>query len=99
MYMDGALVFWVILFLTLLGVAIYVMLKQRAYKQFGIIVFLVSLIPTVLVATDCYKNSSSEACVWGQSLFLLYLAGVMFCVAPIIFLIYCFAKSLRGRQK
>ncbi len=92
--MDGALVVWCLLIFSVLCLSLCIIIKQNLYKPFVVISFLISLFPIVLVAVDCYQSSSSEACVWGQSLMPLYLGFAILFAAPICFLIYYFGNVL-----
>ena len=97
--MDGALIFWSILIVSVFCLSLYIVIKQKSYKPFGIIAFLISLFPIVWVAVDCYKSSSSEACVWGQSFMPLYFGFAILLATPICFLIYYFGNVLWKRLR
>ena len=91
--MDGVLAFWTFLVLSIWGYSLRIVIKQNLFRPFGIIAILMSLFPMAWVAFDCYQKSSSEACVWGKSLIILYIGFTVIFVAPIIFLIYYFSKK------
>ena len=97
--MDGALVFWSCLILSILGFSLNIVVKQKLYKSFVVIAILMSLFPITWVTIDCYKNSSSEACVWGQSFMPLYLGFAILFAAPVSFLIYYFGKKIWHRLR
>lgn len=92
--MDGALIFWCFLAVFSFSFSIYIVIKQKKYKSFGIIAVLLSLIPIIWVVSDCFKNNSSEACVWGQAFMPFYLGLAILFFTPIFFLMYFFGKKL-----
>jgi len=67
--------------------------KQSLSRPFAVTAVLCTLTAIALVGLDCYQSSSSEACVWGKSLILLYIGFAVVFAAPIIFLIYYFCKK------
>lgn len=95
--MNGHPILWIFfaLPLLLLGFSAYIVSKHKAYKSYGIIAVIFSLITTFLATSDCYLNSASEACVWRQSFMLLYLGFLVLLMASTVFLIRFYGKKLR----
>ena len=92
--MDGALMFWCFLIVFLFSMSLYVVIKQKMYKSFGVIAILLSVFSIIWVAIDCYKKYSSEACGWGQAFMPFYLGLAIFLFTPFFFLAYFFGKKL-----
>ena len=91
--MSNALAFWGSVVLAAWGYSLGIVTTQKLYKPLLIIAVFVSIAPIAWVAFDCYQIALSEACSWGKSLLILYIALSVVLLAPIIFLIYYFIKK------
>ena len=91
--MSDALAIWGSIILVIWSYSVGVVVTQKLYKSFSIIAVSVSTAPIVWVAFDCYQSASSEACVWGKALVILYVGLSIVLLAPIVFLIYYFSKK------
>jgi uncharacterized membrane protein len=88
--MDGALIFWLGVTIIIIVLSAIVVHKRKNYKTLFAAIIAIMIIPIIIVSQDCIQNSSSEACVWGQSFMPLYFGFSLFVGGPILFLLISF---------
>ena len=64
--MDGALMVWCFLIVFLFSMSLYVVIKQKMYKTFGVIAILLSVFSIIWVAMDCYKKTLQKHVYGGR---------------------------------
>lgn len=89
-HMGGPILFWLVIIVVIISISVIVLLRNKNYKSLVVSAVTVIAIPFVMVGKSCIQNSSSEACVWGQSFMPFYLGLAVLVGTPILFLLISF---------
>jgi hypothetical protein len=95
--MDAILVFWLTVGIAVIICSILLARMQKKFKQLILIAIITLLIPVVYVSVDCFINSHSEACIWGESYMPLYAAFMLIYTTPIIFILLRFGVLIKQK--